>query len=411
MNYHQNEYIFSVPLDYTNPGGRKIEIFAREVFKLENHQADVLLYFQGGPGFPCTRDIENTAWIQQLLKQFRVVLLDQRGTGRSSKICIDHTHVTAEILSYFRADSIVKDAEQLRQRYFDNQPWFILGQSFGGFVALHYLSAQPDALKGMMTTGGMPPMPYHSVKTVYQHLASGIVTRNQRLYKRFPKLASQVERVIALLQQQPYDLGDGGFLTASRLLDIGLMLGRQDSDYQLAMLFDDPFVDSRCQQLHWGFVKSIIDQLSYEANPLYAMLHESIYCHGFASQWAADQVLQSIPDFNIAAQQPYFYGETIRQAMFSEYGRLQPFAQIANQLAQKADWPVLYDIDQLSRNKVPVVALLYHDDYYVNYPLSLETANAIANCQVLTSRVWQHDALRVHAKAVINRLLKHQCCR
>ncbi|MGZ7328856.1 alpha/beta fold hydrolase, partial [Streptococcus pyogenes] len=90
----------------------------------------------------------------------RVLLLDQRGTGLSSPV--NHqtlAHLTpaeqADYLSHFRADSIVKDAECLREALGIKQ-WAILGQSFGGFCALTYLSFFPQSLSRAFVTGGIP---------------------------------------------------------------------------------------------------------------------------------------------------------------------------------------------------------------------------------------------------------------
>ena len=51
----------------------------------------------------------------------------------------------AEYLRHFRADSIVRDCEAIRQCLTADYPegirkWSILGQSFGGFCAVAYLS-------------------------------------------------------------------------------------------------------------------------------------------------------------------------------------------------------------------------------------------------------------------------------
>lgn len=36
--------------------------------------------------------------------------------------------------------------------------WTVLGQSFGGFCLLTYLSTHPEALKAGLFTGGLPPV-------------------------------------------------------------------------------------------------------------------------------------------------------------------------------------------------------------------------------------------------------------
>jgi dienelactone hydrolase len=51
----------------------------------------------------------------------------------------------AEYLKHFRADNIVRDSEAVRQSLTaddpeENKKWSVLGQSFGGFCSVTYLS-------------------------------------------------------------------------------------------------------------------------------------------------------------------------------------------------------------------------------------------------------------------------------
>ena len=61
-------------------------------------------------------------------------------------------------LGYFRADSIVRDAETIRRELSPDEPWSGLGQSYGGFCALTYLSFAPDGLRAALFTGGLAPV-------------------------------------------------------------------------------------------------------------------------------------------------------------------------------------------------------------------------------------------------------------
>ena len=116
-----------------------------------------LVFFQGGPGHEAFRPTGNPrgpGFLDRALKEFRFLLLDQRGTGRSTPV--DGTE-TADYLKHFRADSIVRDAELLREAL-GVERWSILGQSFGGFCAFAYLSIAPDSLREALVTGGTPPI-------------------------------------------------------------------------------------------------------------------------------------------------------------------------------------------------------------------------------------------------------------
>lgn len=77
--------------------------------------------------------------------------MDQRGTGLSSTITAGtlarkgDAIKQAEYLKHFRADNIVRDCEAIRKCLTKDYPedqrkWSVIGQSFGGFCAVTYLS-------------------------------------------------------------------------------------------------------------------------------------------------------------------------------------------------------------------------------------------------------------------------------
>src|ERR1017187_573818 len=73
-----SDLTFGVPLDHAKPDGEQIELFAREIVA-----ADMpwLLFLQGGPGMAAPRPVGRDSWLDRALSDFRVLLLDQRGTG------------------------------------------------------------------------------------------------------------------------------------------------------------------------------------------------------------------------------------------------------------------------------------------------------------------------------------------
>jgi pimeloyl-ACP methyl ester carboxylesterase len=161
------DHAVPVPLDWRadaagQTGGETITLFARELVDPVRQREDlpVLVFLQGGPGGKGPRPTGPDGWIGEALKSYRVLLLDQRGTGRSTRIegGILRARGTAEqqaaYLSMFRADSIVKDAEHLRQTLYDGRRWQTLGQSYGGFLTLTYLSQAPQGLSASHVTRG-----------------------------------------------------------------------------------------------------------------------------------------------------------------------------------------------------------------------------------------------------------------
>lgn len=115
------KHFFSLPLDYQHPTGEQLQIFARELIGTQDNAATLplLVFFQGGPGFGAARPLANGGWIKRALKEYRVLLLDQRGTGLSSPVSFKTLDgmtpdEQAEHLSHFRADNIIRDAEAIR---------------------------------------------------------------------------------------------------------------------------------------------------------------------------------------------------------------------------------------------------------------------------------------------------------
>src|SRR5580700_10944606 len=108
------DHTFTVPLDHGQPDGAGIEVFAREVVAADQAGSSLpwLLFLQGGPGFGAPRPSGRDSWLDRALGEYRVLLLDQRGTGRSTPASrqtlggLGSAKAQADYLTRFRADSI-----------------------------------------------------------------------------------------------------------------------------------------------------------------------------------------------------------------------------------------------------------------------------------------------------------------
>ena len=80
----------------------------------------------------------------------------------------------------------VKDCEFIRKELLghkespEDRKWTIMGQSFGGFCAITYLSFHSEGLKEVFTTGGLAPL-VDQPDVVYEALV-----RKSPLEKRLP---------------------------------------------------------------------------------------------------------------------------------------------------------------------------------------------------------------------------------
>lgn len=213
------KYSFTFPLDYAEPNAKQIKVFARELVAPENQakQLPYLVFFQGGPGFGAMRPAANSGWIKRALREFRVLLLDQRGTGLSTPVSdLSLSHMDAEqqaqYLTHFRADNIIRDAEAIRAQLCPNEKWSILGQSFGGFCVLKYLNDAPQGLQEAYITGGLPSLTHHG-DYVYQATYKRVLAKNQDFFKRFADAQTLVTRLAEHLSNHVVRIATGERLT------------------------------------------------------------------------------------------------------------------------------------------------------------------------------------------------------
>ncbi|KAK9743053.1 hypothetical protein RND81_03G213800 [Saponaria officinalis] len=425
------DHYFTVPLDYSLQleSSLKITVFAREVVAAgkEDQSLPYLLFLQGGPGFESPRPTESSGWLGRACEEYRVMLLDQRGTGLSTPLTVSSmrqmksAEALASFLKHFRADNIVNDAEFIRVRVVPEAgPWTILGQSYGGFCAVTYLSFAPQGLKRALVTGGIPPIGNGcAADVVYQKCFEQIIRQNEKYYERFPQDIQVVGDIVKYLSDCEgggVPLPSGGILTPRGLQTLGLTgLGSSGGFEQLHYMFErawDPIITPGApKQLSYYFLNAFEVCSSFNTNPLYAILHELIYCQGAASRWAAERVRQahgSKFDAITAAKEGrpvLFTGEMIFSWMFDEFPTLKHFKDVANLLSEDKDWPLLYDVAALKRNKVPVAAALYYDDLYVNFKLAMETADHISGIRRWITNEYMHSGLRDDGSRVFDQLM------
>jgi len=409
------EHYFEVPLDHFAAGGETITVFAREYVSADHSEEAAaelqwLLYLQGGPGGRGTRFPTLGGWSKAAAKDFRILMLDQRGTGLSSPIDRNTLPLRgsdldqARYLEHFRADSIVADAEAIRTAL-GAAPWTIYGQSYGGFCALSYLSFAPEGLREALITGGLPPLAGPADR-VYQATFRRVASRNAEYFGWYPQDREQVNRIARHLRDAEELLPDGSRLTVERFQMVGSYLGGNTRVDGLHHLLEDAFVSTPGgERLSDAFLEQVRGLVSRAANPLYALMHESIYGQGEATDWAALRVLQDFPEFRPDVPAPLLTGEMVYPWYFDQDPALRPLRTVAQLLAEKDDWKPLYDPERLALNTVPVAAAVYSDDIYVDRDLSLETAAAVRGLQVWESDEFHHDGIADDGEAIFSRLL------
>ncbi|MCS0602709.1 prolyl aminopeptidase [Streptomyces sp. LP11] len=102
------------------------------------------LVLHGGPGSGCTshpRRLFDPA-------AYRIVLLDQRGSGRSTPHASRHdTDMSVNTTGHLLADL------ELLRRHLDIERWLVWGVSWGSVLALRYAQTHPAAVSELVLTG------------------------------------------------------------------------------------------------------------------------------------------------------------------------------------------------------------------------------------------------------------------
>ena len=439
----------------------------------------MILYLQGGPGFGAPTPMVGlsfsgeSSWAAVALDKYpRIVLMDQRGTGRSTPITkqtlqrrfpdlfvLDSKDDTITIqdlethseqtklaileatnyMAQFRADNIVKDAEDIKDALLlpctseNPRPYgAVLGQSYGGFCIMTYLSQASHPPKICLLTGGIAPM-LTPAYDAYDSLWERVKDRSLQYYSMYPGDIKVVKKIVTRLIHEPAFLPSGGKLTARRFLSLGLSLGGTPSSFaSMHTMFATAFVDDDDEQPTFtrAFLKVIDSAQSFDDAPIYFLLHESIYANGSKhspTDWAAHRAYESrikTPsdfDYTITSQMDsdtkptLFFGEMVfpwfADGDFEEVSGIG-MKSLAEALAKKEDWAPLYDKDNMRKALADgsisrAAAAVYYDDMYVDFNACMKVAKRggpLENCKLWITNEYQHSGLRDNGAEIFTKL-------
>ncbi|KAL4728625.1 hypothetical protein ACLX1H_005376 [Fusarium chlamydosporum] len=446
---HVTEFFFRVPLDYTDISGKSNKLFARRVrkhdvpiFPPEDDDNEInskyehgeapkpyMVYLEGGPGFGNREPQDHPLTSHALARGYQLLLLDHRGVGLSSPVGAEvlkgyssDAKERAQFLGLMRQDNTVRDCEAVRKCLTGSwpsskQPWSIFGQSYGGFVSLSYLSMHPEGLREVFLTGGLAPVG-KGPDSVYEATFRKVTERNEQYYGKYPEDVENVRQIASFIEEKggKIPLPSGGVLTVPRLLTLGISFGGHGGFAQVhsAILTLKNSLDQ------FGFFNrtSLVPLegwTPFDTNIIYAILHEAIYCDGpgVVSRWSANTVGKVLEpfawlnsDFSTALTNGplYFSGEMIFPFHFETYPELQMLREEAELIANRDDWPALYNQEKLRKNEVPVYAASYVEDMYVDYDFARDTAKLVKGTKTFETNVMYHSALRAKSDEVLQQL-------
>ena len=141
-----------------------------------NPQGQPALFLHGGPGAGCSAT--DRCWFDPAI--FRIVLFDQRGSGRSRPLASDPT----ADLSTNTTPLIIQDMEKLRE-YLRIESWTLLGLSWGTTLALCYAQAHPKRVDGLVL-GSVTTTSASEVEWITRHVGRIFPIEWDRFTKAIP---------------------------------------------------------------------------------------------------------------------------------------------------------------------------------------------------------------------------------
>lgn len=226
----------SVPDVHSQPNGKRIEIFLAVLPSLARRpEPDPLFLFAGGPGQAASDQGRVAMALNDIRKTRQIVLVDQRGTGKSKTLTCDATEEAknkdslAEALNpdpvsiekdwakclatmkgnpaTHRTDDYVDDLELVRKGlgYGKINVW---GGSYGSRVALRYMKRFPASIRTAMLDGVAPTtlhLPDDAMASSEAQLKAALAAcaESKACSKAHPDLSGTLDALIAKLRATP----------------------------------------------------------------------------------------------------------------------------------------------------------------------------------------------------------------
>ncbi len=173
----------------------------------------------------------------------------------------------------------------------------MLGQSFGGFCAVTYLSQAPHgAGRGVHHRRAARPgdVGRRRIPATYPLVAA----KNAAHYERYPDDVAQARRIAAYLLSKEVLLPSGAQLTVEAFQSLGKCLGMSTGSDDLHYLLEDAFDGDEISDTFRYRVQA--DAHVLRRAPV-RDLHEACYAQQTATRWAAQRIRDQFPAFSAEA--------------------------------------------------------------------------------------------------------------
>jgi proline iminopeptidase len=243
-------------VDYRLPVGQPLANGERHtlfITELGNPDGFPAVFFHGGPGDGCS-DKKAANFNPEL---YRIILIDQRGAGKSTPKASLEQNTTAEL---------IEDMESVRQ-HLKIYKWLIVGSSWGTTLALLYAETYPEHVAGLVLRGiflareqdiGVSLQDNSQAAMTHTKAWEDFKAATSELLQlaHFDALPSYIETYYELLTQSPSI--ELKLMAASNLLSW--------SNYCLAL---NPIINDQPMTLTLEDVNKLILEFSYDVSKYY----------------------------------------------------------------------------------------------------------------------------------------------
>lgn len=430
--------------------------------------APIFVYLCGGPGSGQQPDRHELLNRYVVCNGYQLLLLDYRGCGRSQALTVDSVlarrsrepHGAVRAFQELRQGNIVRDLEAVRRFLIDFIPGqravddklVLLGQSYGGWIALTYVDRYPGSIRSVLLTGGMPPLGA-SPEEVYTRLFDEVARANELFHARYPDAIDMIRRIaggIVAAEQSSSSSSSSSCSSSSRTTKrrrLGRRRSPGDEDASgrdvgnrpslvtfasMGRLLGEPngadklygrlvMLDKRLAETGEPPRLEDMDTHRFNDRLSYAFDHE-IQCYvlaeGHTSDWAAKTVrdcrsgaygwISGRTAAELAtADKMHFLGEAFMPEHADDYVSLRALGgrDFADEVVSAGQTETLFDMERLGANRVPVYAVIYRRDMYVDADLAVEAAamvGSVSSVRLPETSELRHNAIRESADQVID---------
>lgn len=159
-------------------------------------------------------------------------------------------------------------------------------------IISNYQLLSPDSITAAYITGGIPPV-VDSLETVYRKSYKSVMDHTEQYYKQFPMDIKRVKKIMKYLATNEVKTSNGSILTPRKFQQLGQRFGVSGGMELVHQLCLSAFVTIQGKEVLSSAFLHGVESAQDLIPPIYAILHEAIYCDGpnVASNWTASKLL------------------------------------------------------------------------------------------------------------------------